>query len=174
MEKGFYHPHMGYWQTTGTPTDDILTSYPEGTVEIPLKPGPGFEFNGTEWVLDSSYIEVVRSQVQEAINTWRDAQEASAIIFQHAGHNWDGGLATRMRLQPVVSLSELPDGFFWTDADNVDIPMTLAELQALNAAHESAITLRGWQIHQRQRQMKQEIQELTTVPELESYSVGWS
>lgn len=40
MEKGFFHPDRGYWQAV----------YPEGTIEVPLKPGPDHEWQDGEWV----------------------------------------------------------------------------------------------------------------------------
>lgn len=49
-ERGFYHPVAGYWQTTNEPSEDILASYPEGTIEYPLKPGPDYEPDGEGWV----------------------------------------------------------------------------------------------------------------------------
>lgn len=94
------------------------------------------------------------------IEAWRDAQERAPIVFEHAGHTWDGGLQTRQRLQPVVALDALPDGFFWTDANNTDVPVSLAELQALNAAHETAIVLRGFEIHAAQRAMKSALESM--------------
>jgi len=39
MEHGFYHPSRGYWQTNSEPPQHVLDGYPEGTVEVPLKPG---------------------------------------------------------------------------------------------------------------------------------------
>lgn len=50
MEKGFYHPDFGYWQTLSTPSNEILEQYPNGTVEIALKPGDGYEFDGINWI----------------------------------------------------------------------------------------------------------------------------
>ena len=94
------------------------------------------------------------------IEYWRDAQERAPIVFEHAGHTWDGGLQARQRLQPVVALDALPDGFFWTDANNTDVPVSLAELQALNAAHETAIVLRGFEIHAAQRAMKSALESM--------------
>ena len=96
------------------------------------------------------------------IESWRDAQERAPIVFEHAGHAWDGGLQARQRLQPVVALDALPDGFFWTDANNTDVPVSLAELQALNAAHETAIVLRGLEIHTLQRAMKYALESMDT------------
>ena len=68
MEKGFYHPSVGYWQTTNTPSPEILATYPQGTVEVPLLPGPGYTFNGTQWVapaqswLDEQAAKKVKSE----------------------------------------------------------------------------------------------------------------
>lgn len=49
MEKGFYHPARGYWQTTGEPSAETLAGYPAGTKEVPLKPGSGYRYTGTQW-----------------------------------------------------------------------------------------------------------------------------
>ncbi len=50
MERGFFHPDRGYWQTVGDDVpDEVLDAYPEGTVEVPLKPGKDFEFINGEW-----------------------------------------------------------------------------------------------------------------------------
>jgi hypothetical protein len=50
MEKGFYHPARGYWQTTGDVPQDILDGYPVGTVEVPIEPGADHEWDGEAWV----------------------------------------------------------------------------------------------------------------------------
>lgn len=50
MEKGFYHPERGYWQTIGEPSQEIRDSYPEGTQEVPLKPSADHHWEGGEWV----------------------------------------------------------------------------------------------------------------------------
>lgn len=49
MERGFHHPDRGYWQTTNEPPQEILDSYPEGTVEVPLKPGADYDWDGSQW-----------------------------------------------------------------------------------------------------------------------------
>ncbi|TBN11286.1 hypothetical protein EYC79_13490 [Agrobacterium cavarae] len=38
-EHGFYHPIVGYWQTTSEPSKAVQDLYPEGTIPYPLKPG---------------------------------------------------------------------------------------------------------------------------------------
>jgi hypothetical protein len=71
MEKGFYHASRGYWQTTGEPSQAILDSYPDGTVEVPLKPSASHEWNGSVWV------EVIPDPVA-VLASWREA----AVISQ--------------------------------------------------------------------------------------------
>lgn len=51
MERGFYHPSQGYWQTTGEVPDFILDAYPEGTIEVPVKPSGEHEWVDGQWVL---------------------------------------------------------------------------------------------------------------------------
>ena len=50
MEHGFYHPSRGYWQTTSDVPQRILDTYPEGTVEVPLKPSAEHEWIDGAWV----------------------------------------------------------------------------------------------------------------------------
>lgn len=54
-EVGFYHTSRGYWQTTEPPSTDVLAGYPAGTVEVPIKPGDGFIWDGASWVTDPGY-----------------------------------------------------------------------------------------------------------------------
>ena len=49
MEHGFYHLAHGYWQTTDAPPADIRAAYPEGTVEVPLRPGADHLWTGESW-----------------------------------------------------------------------------------------------------------------------------
>lgn len=48
MEKGFYHPNMGYWQAVGG--EASVDDYPEGTIEVPLMPSLNHEWQNGEWV----------------------------------------------------------------------------------------------------------------------------
>ena len=50
MEKGFFHPDRGYWQTVSQPSQAIIDSYPAGTTEVPLKPDADYEWQNGEWV----------------------------------------------------------------------------------------------------------------------------
>jgi hypothetical protein len=50
MEKGFFHPDHGYWQTTNEPPQEVIDAYPAGTVEVPLRPGDHYKYDGNSWV----------------------------------------------------------------------------------------------------------------------------
>jgi hypothetical protein len=50
IEKGFFHPELGYWQTISEPSSEILTAYPIGTVEVALKPSIDHQYLNGKWV----------------------------------------------------------------------------------------------------------------------------
>ncbi|EGF4805991.1 DUF4376 domain-containing protein, partial [Escherichia coli] len=66
----------------------------------------------------------------------------------------------------------LPEGFFWTDAENNDVPMTAGELMALSEAAEKAMFTKGMEIHVRQRTMKKEIEALDDAEAILAYKIG--
>lgn len=49
-EFGFYHPDHGYWQAISGTLDDLLAECPQGTINVPLKPGADYVWQGGEWV----------------------------------------------------------------------------------------------------------------------------
>ncbi|EBE2812758.1 TPA: DUF4376 domain-containing protein [Salmonella enterica] len=123
-----------------------------------------------------SILADARQKKRAEINAWRDEQENGSVIFTLNGHRWDCGKASQTRLSPVVAVAKsgmLPPGFFWTDADNIDVPMTTDELTALEAAMQQNMVLQGFKIHERQRQMKEEVDKLTDYKAIKDYAVGW-
>ncbi|EAR2170824.1 DUF4376 domain-containing protein [Salmonella enterica] len=171
-----FEDHRGetvYDTTTGNP---IYISEPgplpeNTTTQAPASPIDKFE-NG-QWVADLSTALI---QKHTEINTWRNIQENMNYVFRFNNHNWDYGKASQTRLSPVVAVAKsgmLPPGFFWTDADNIDVPMTTDELTALEAAMQQNMVLQGFKIHERQRQMKEEVDKLTDYEAIKDYAVGW-
>lgn len=130
-----------------------------------------FDYAAKAWI-DPRTLDDLRTAAHAAIERWRDDQEHAGMKFWHAGRRWDGGLVVRQRLQPVLGLAALPDGFFWTDADNSDVPISMPALQSLSAAHEQALVLRGFDIHARQRAMKAEIADMDRAALL-AFAPGW-
>lgn len=130
----------------------------------------------TPFTVTPDMLTAARQAKHSEINAWRDAQENGSVIFTLNGHRWDCGKASQTRLSPVVAVAKsgmLPPGFFWTDADNIDVPMTTDELTALEAAMQQNMVLQGFKIHERQRQMKEEVDKLTDYKAIKDYVVGW-
>ncbi|ENE3675483.1 DUF4376 domain-containing protein, partial [Escherichia coli] len=67
---------------------------------------------------------------------------------------------------------KLPEAFFWTDAENNDVPVTAEELIALSEAAGQAMFTKGMEIHVRQRTMKKEIEALGDAEAILAYKVG--
>ncbi|MFW7428279.1 DUF4376 domain-containing protein, partial [Escherichia coli] len=121
-------------------------------------------------------IELTRCAKLAEISAWRDVQESGEFVFEYNGHNWDGGKASQSRLSPVVAAAAagmLPEGFFWTDADNMDVVLTPTGLAELDAAMTTAMVVQGFRIHECQRRMKEEVVTLQTLEEIRAYRVGW-
>ncbi|MGG6129888.1 DUF4376 domain-containing protein [Salmonella enterica] len=130
----------------------------------------------TPFTVTPEMLTAAKAAKHAEINGWRDAQENGSIIFTLNGHRWDCGKASQTRLAPVVAVAKsgvLPPGFFWTDADNIDVPMTDDELTALEAAMQQNMVLQGFKIHERQRQMKEEVDKLTDLQAVRDYTVDW-
>ncbi|EKL3030109.1 DUF4376 domain-containing protein, partial [Salmonella enterica] len=130
----------------------------------------------TPFTVTPEMLTAAKQKKHAEINAWRDAQENGSVIFTLNGHRWDCGKASQTRLAPVVAVAksgELPPGFFWTDADSIDVPMTTDELTALEAAMQQNMVLQGFKIHERQRQMKEEVDKFTDYKAIKDYVVGW-
>lgn len=171
-------PELLESETQGVLVDvvaDIDKDYVLGDQILPKGERPSshhvFDYTHKKWA-DPRSIEEIRSLAIKRIESWRLEQEQQDFEFNHAGRQWDAGLSTRQRLQPVLSLSQLPEGFFWTDADNNNVPITLPELLALSAAHEQALVLKGFEIHAQQRAMKNAVEAATSKEAVESIVIG--
>lgn len=155
-------------------SDDIIPCSPEVDTGWWYHPATG-EFSLPQ-VVEPELSDVIENKIYY-INVWRDKQEKTNLLFQHAGHQWDGGTDSKNRITETLELANasgvLPEGFFWTTADNKDIPVTVTELRALADAMIMARGQRGFEIHARQRQMKAEVSALTTVEDVQTYSIGW-
>lgn len=132
-------------------------------------------FDGTS-VIDLMTLDDAREQKTREIDAWRNQQENGDITFIWNNHSWDASKASQDRLAPVLVVAksgQLPEGFFWTDANNEDVPVTVDDLIAIDAGMTQAMVTHGFKIHERQRQIKKDIAELTKVSDILNYSVGW-
>lgn len=132
-------------------------------------------FDG-ERITDLLTPEKARSLKNEEINAWRDRMESASYVFEFNGHRWDYGKETQDRLEPSSAAARdggLPEQFFWTDADNNDVPMTAEALIALSNAAQKAMFAKGLEIHLRQREMKKAVEALNDADAVMAYAVGW-
>lgn len=109
------------------------------------------------------------------INAWRNEVENMEYVFEYAGRRWNYGKMTQARLESAVSAAksgDLPEKFFWTDADNNDVPMDSEMMIALSAVAEQAMFTKGLEIHARQRTMKKAIEALDDADAILAYKVG--
>lgn len=141
---------------------------PVPDAETELAPGPDDIWDETtaSWQLDPAAITSHQVTKHTDINTWRDQQELATV--EHNGQHWDADPTSRARIESVLLAGAMPLDY-WTDADNVDQPMTLEQLRELYAA----IVQQGGRIHDRQRTMKAEVNALTTIDAVQAYPVGW-
>lgn len=78
MELGFFHQDRGYWQALAGDPEDLLPTYPEGTVQVPLKPGVDYEWQDGAWV----YVEPEMPAVSTAdADAERDRRVAAGFMF---------------------------------------------------------------------------------------------
>ncbi|HGG6756917.1 TPA: DUF4376 domain-containing protein [Salmonella enterica subsp. enterica serovar Java] len=132
-------------------------------------------FDG-ENVVDLMTPEKARRTKRDEINRWRDRQEEGNVVFEWNGHRWDASKASQERLSSILVLTRtanLPVGFYWTDADNNDVSVTPDDLVSINENMTATMVLQGWKIHERQREMKKEVDGLVRVNDILNYPVGW-
>lgn len=163
--------------------EDVSTLYPAGFTIVETDTLPAefdilgeWVWNGGEVIRPGVIADVARARKHDEINQWRNDQENADYTFTFNNHRWDYGKATQERLSLSVQMArqnKLPDGFFWTDADNNDVPMTADELLNLSDAIDQVMFTKGMQIHVRQRQMKEDIEKLTSAQDIVNYEVGW-
>ena len=101
MEQGFFHPERGYWQTISEPSSEMLASYPAGTVQVPLKPGADFEWDGVAWIATIPAPVVLTSAEQtSAIEAQRDAALAAGV--DHNGIRWHTDITFLSELTTII------------------------------------------------------------------------
>lgn len=137
-------------------TDDYTIIKPEHSYVI-------WDEESGDWQND---IEKRRTAKNAEIKAWRDSQESdSSVTVIVDDVEWDAGPAARIRIANGLASSYVSPT--WTDANNID--QTGYDLQAIF----DAIVQRGAEIHQRKREMNEEVNALTTYEDIDVYVVGW-
>jgi hypothetical protein len=141
MEKGLFHPSRGYWQTTDEPPQSAIDGYPAGTVEVPLKPGAGYEWDGSAWVYtppdpaeilatERAAMVVSRFQARAALlnaGLLDQIEEALATVDPFAKLAWTDAVEFR-RNSPTIAALQSAVGL--TDEQIDDLFRAAAKIEA--------------------------------------------
>ncbi len=123
-EHGFFHPDRGYWQAVSHVPDEVLAAYPEGTIEVPLKPGADFEWTGAEWALQPKPLANLKSEKVAALASKRWQVETGGIVVggatiatdRESQSLIDGAYAGALRHPGTVIKFKGVDGWVTLDA----------------------------------------------------------
>ncbi|WP_188009257.1 DUF4376 domain-containing protein [Grimontia hollisae] len=128
-------------------------------------PTPFHEYINGTWQPSTDRVKKAK---REEINAWRVAMENDAEATVTANDSlWDAGPEARMRIDSTILAGVMPP--YWTDANNQDHNgMTIDELKQVKAA----INLQGFVIHDKQRKMKQEVDNLESFEAVLAFNVG--
>lgn len=108
------------------------------------------------------------------IKAWRTEQEALPFTFEWKGRIWNAGPDSLTRLYPVVMAAKSDmarTALAWGDADNQQVKLSMQELEELAAAMAQAQVDRNDEIYQRQREMKEELNNLDDLRSIRAFDV---
>ncbi|EHH4324841.1 DUF4376 domain-containing protein [Escherichia coli] len=109
------------------------------------------------------------------IEAWRPEQEAQPFTFEWNGRTWNADPDSLARLYPVVMAAKSDTArttLAWGDADNQQVKLSMQELEELAAAMAQAQVDRNDEIYQRQREMKQELNNLEDLGSIRAFGIG--
>ncbi|ELO4846853.1 TPA: DUF4376 domain-containing protein [Escherichia coli] len=108
-------------------------------------------------------IAAAKDAKKREIELWRAEQESQPFTFEWNGRAWNAGPDSMARLYPAVMASKSDTArktMVWGDAENQQVKLSMPELEELAAAMVQAQVDRNDEIYQRQREMKQELNNL--------------
>lgn len=108
-------------------------------------------------------IAAAKDAKKREIEAWRTEQEAQPFTFEWNGRTWNAGPDSLARLYPVVMAAKSDTArtaLAWGDANNQQVKLSMPELEELATAMAQAQVDRNDEIYQRQREMKQELNNL--------------
>ncbi|WP_074169224.1 DUF4376 domain-containing protein, partial [Escherichia coli] len=126
------------------------------------------------FTVTSEMLEAAKAAKRREIEAWRTEQEAQPFIFEWNGHSWNGGPDSMARLYPVVMASKSDtarDVMTWGDAVNQQVKLSMQQLDELLTAMLHAQVDRNDEIYFRQREMKEELNNLEDLASVRAFDV---
>lgn len=117
----------------------------------------------TPFVVTPELLEAVKAAKRQEIEEWRTEQEALPFTFEWNGHTWNAGPGSLSRLYPVAMASKSDtarDVMTWGDAENQQVKLSMQQLDELLTTMVQAQVDRNDAIYRRQREMKDELNNL--------------
>ncbi|ENB0084335.1 DUF4376 domain-containing protein [Escherichia coli] len=119
-------------------------------------------------------IAAAKDAKKQEIEAWRTEQEALPFTFEWNGRTWNAGPDSMARLYPVVMAAKFDTALTalaWGDADNQQVKLSMPELEELATAMAQAQVDRNNEIYQRQREMKEELNNLDDLRSIRAFDV---
>ncbi|HBB9753175.1 TPA: DUF4376 domain-containing protein [Escherichia coli] len=120
-------------------------------------------------------IAAAKDAKKREIEVWRTEQEAQPFTFEWNGRTWNGGADSISRIAPVAMATKVAgtrSTLGWGDAANNLVTLTMAQLQELAAAMAQAQVKRNDEIYQRQREMKEELNNLEDLRSIRAMTIS--
>ncbi|HGU0785231.1 TPA: DUF4376 domain-containing protein [Escherichia coli] len=120
-------------------------------------------------------IAAAKDAKKREIEAWRTEQEAQPFTFEWNGRTWNAGPDSMARLYPVVMAAKSDtarDVMAWGDADNQQVKLSMPELEELATAMAQAQVDRNDEIYRRQREMKEDLNNLEDLGSIRAFGIG--
>ncbi|HAX1846878.1 DUF4376 domain-containing protein [Escherichia coli] len=120
-------------------------------------------------------IAAAKDAKKREIEAWRTEQEAQPFTFEWNGRTWNGGADSISRIAPVAMATKVAgtrSTLGWGDAANNLVTLTMAQLQELAAAMAQAQVDRNDEIYRRQREMKEDLNNLEDLGSIRAFGIG--
>ncbi|MDE9663076.1 prophage tail fiber N-terminal domain-containing protein [Citrobacter portucalensis] len=105
------------------------------------------------------------ASAQSAAGSAESAASSAQTAGEHAGNAAVSETSARESAFTATQAAE--------QGNNHDVPVNFAFLQQLEAAMVQAMVMHGFRIHERQRQMKEDVTQLTDMSAIIAYQPGW-
>ncbi|EFN9664732.1 DUF4376 domain-containing protein [Escherichia coli] len=119
-------------------------------------------------------IAAAKDAKKREIEAWRTEQEALPFTFEWNGRTWNAGPDSMARLYPAVMASKSDTArktMVWGDAENQQVKLSMQKLDELLTAMAQAQVDRNDEIYRRQREMKEELNNLDDLRSIRAFDV---
>ncbi|MBN6396675.1 DUF4376 domain-containing protein [Escherichia coli] len=121
-------------------------------------------------------IAAAKDAKKREIEVWRTEQESQPFTFEWNGRTWNAGPDSLARLYPVVMAAKSDTArtaLAWGDANNQQVKLSMQKLDELLTAMAQAQVDRNDEIYRRQREMKDELNNLDDLHSIRKLAINW-